>query len=278
MRDALAAFEVRTALMSTTIGADGEPSSPVATALRACDAFVLVTERSLSHSQARVAASSAGARGAGIGAVSDPGMLERLLSIDLDRVAGRSRGVAERLTEATIARVTCPAGTDLRLRLDGRGGLADAGDLRTPGSYGNLPFGEGYISPVTADGHICPSTVAGIGILDDGCRLQVLAGALVDADGAPGLALMERLRPHGRPGRNLAELGLGTNDGARLTGHVLEDEKLLGSAHVAFGSSAGIGGSIDAGVHIDCVITRPTVTLDDDVVVQDGMLVLEVPT
>jgi hypothetical protein len=53
-----------------------------------------------------------------------------------------------------------------------------------------------------------------------------------------------RPRAHGDLGTNLAELGVGTNEQARLTGNVLEDEKILGTIHVAFGASAAIGGTV----------------------------------
>ena len=49
---------------------------------------------------------------------------------------------------------------------------------------------------------------------------------------------MELLTAHGEDGTSLAELGIGTNEKAILTGNLLEDEKILGTAHVAFGASA----------------------------------------
>ena len=55
---------------------------------------------------------------------------------------------------------------------------------------------------------------------------------------------------------NLAELGVGTNDRATLTGNVLEDEKILGTVHVAFGASAGIGGTVSVPIHLDVVVRR----------------------
>ena len=61
---------------------------------------------------------------------------------------------------------------------------------------------------------------------------------------------------HGEAGTNLAELGVGTNDAATLTGNVLEDEKILGTVHVAFGASAGIGGTVSVPIHLDVVIAR----------------------
>ena len=73
-------------------------------------------------------------------------------------------------------------------------------------------------------------------------------------------ALMELLTAARRRGATVAELGIGTNEKAKLTGNVLEDEKLLGTAHVAFGASEAIGGRIQVPVHLDCVVMKPTVS------------------
>ena len=59
---------------------------------------------------------------------------------------------------------------------------------------------------------------------------------------------MQILKKHGEGGTNVAELGIGTNESATLTGNVLEDEKILGTAHVAFGASAAIGGTVQSGL------------------------------
>jgi leucyl aminopeptidase (aminopeptidase T) len=85
---------------------------------------------------------------------------------------------------------------------------------------------------------------------------------------------MELLAAHGPDGTNVAELGIGTNEKAILTGEVLEDEKILGTAHVAFGASAAIGGTIHVPVHLDCVIIKPTVEVDGTLVVREGELVV----
>ena len=55
---------------------------------------------------------------------------------------------------------------------------------------------------------------------------------------------------------------------------MLEDEKILGTAHVAFGASAAIGGTIQVPVHLDCVVMRPEVTIDGKTIVRDGELLV----
>ena len=46
-------------------------------------------------------------------------MLARLMDVDFDLLAERSRAITELLTAADDAHVTCPRGTDLRLDLTG---------------------------------------------------------------------------------------------------------------------------------------------------------------
>jgi leucyl aminopeptidase (aminopeptidase T) len=72
----------------------------------------------------------------------------------------------------------------------------------------------------------------------------------------------------------VAELGIGTNEKAILTGNILEDEKILGTAHIAFGASAAIGGNVQVPVHLDVVSMRPEVTIDDTPVVLEGRLLV----
>ncbi len=45
--------------------------------------------------------------------------------------------------------------------------------------------------------------------------------------------------------------------------------------HVAFGASAGIGGTVSVPVHLDVIIERPTLTIDGTAVIAGGHWVLE---
>ena len=61
----------------------------------------------------------------------------------------------------------------------------------------------------------------------------------------------------------IAELGIGTNDKAVITGNILEDEKVLGTAHIALGNNRSYGGKIDVPVHLDGVFHKPTIIVDN---------------
>ena len=92
----------------------------------------------------------------------------------------------------------------------------------------------------------------------------------MEAEGPEGERLLELLRPHGEDATNVAELGIGTNEKAKLTGELLEDEKILGTCHVAFGASAAIGGTVQVPVHLDCVVLEPEVSVDGEPLVARG--------
>jgi leucyl aminopeptidase (aminopeptidase T) len=263
-----------------------EPPAAVAAALAAADVFIAPTRRSISHTRARKAASEAGARGATLPGVTED-MLARLMACDFPALSARSRALAALLTAADEAHVTCPRGTDLRLDLRGRDGVADDGNLSDPQAFGNLPCGEGFISPLGGEGALVAATLASLGMPDEPVRISVRDGRLADASGDWGarwVALMDAAGeadghgtdPAGRGrGRNLAELGIGTNERATLTGNILEDEKILGTVHVAFGASAGIGGNVAVPVHLDCVVQDPTLDIGGTRVLDGGRFVLD---
>ena len=248
-----------------------EPPPPVAEALAASDVFIAPTLKSLSHTHARKRASERGARGATLPGVTAD-MLARLMDIDFDAMRARSHAIMQLLDAADEARITCPRGTDLTLDLRGRSGLADDGDLTAPGAFGNLPCGEGFIAPAGGEGTLVVQSLASVGLGE--ARLTVTGGHLTAATGATGEQLYERLAAHGDAGTNVAELGVGTNEKATLTGNVLEDEKILGTVHVAFGASAGIGGTVAVPIHLDVVVTDASLTVGETAVLDGGRYLL----
>jgi leucyl aminopeptidase (aminopeptidase T) len=251
-----------------------EPPRAVAAALAECDVFIAPTSRSLSHTSARKRATDHGARGATMPGVTED-MLARVMAVDFDTMAARSKAVAALLDSGTRARVTCPRGTDLELALDGRPGISDDGELSGRGAFGNLPCGEGFIAPTYGEGTVVASSLAPLGISVDPARLTVAEGRIVAGDGGLGPRFIELLLAHGELGANLAELGVGTNDRARLTGNVLEDEKILGTVHVAFGASAAFGGTVSVPIHLDVVVVDASLEVDGQPVLDRGRYVLD---
>jgi aminopeptidase len=253
-----------------------EPPPAAAAAMKASDVVLCPTVQSLSHTAARREASEAGARIATLPGVTEE-MLARVMSADMDGLRRRGEALAELLTAGSEATITDANGSNLTLALGDRDGIPDTGDLTAPGAFGNLPCGEGFIAPIEGSSEgtlVVDGTIAGLGRVPEPVTLTVKEGHLTDASGETGARLMELLATGGPEGTNTAELGIGTNEKAILTGELLEDEKIFGTCHVAFGASAGIGGTVQVPVHIDCVVMRPELAIDGQVIARDGELLV----
>jgi leucyl aminopeptidase (aminopeptidase T) len=253
-----------------------DPPADVAAAMAGADVVFAPTSYSLSHTQARLAATAHGVRVATLPIVTEA-VFARAVAVDYPALRRTSEAVAARLSAARTARITAPAGTDIVLELEGRLAISDDGRLDRPGAFGNLPAGEGFIAPIetVGDGTIVfDGSLPGPGLLATPVRVTVESGRVVDADTAAGAWLLETLDAGGAHGRSIAELGVGTNPAAIVTGNVLEDEKVLGTIHLAFGASAGLGGANEARVHIDGVVREPTVELDGERLLDAGRLLV----
>jgi leucyl aminopeptidase (aminopeptidase T) len=252
-----------------------EPSPEVSAAMAAATVIFAPTTFSLSHTAARVEATRRGTRMATMPGITEE-VFRRALAVDYSELKRAGAWLAAQLTIASSCHVRSAAGTDLTLDLSGREGINDDGDLAAVGAFGNLPAGEAFISPIETSGEgtiVYDGALGGYGLLEQPVVVTLSGGRMVSAVGGDaGPWLEEVLDAGGEHGRSIAELGIGTNPAARLTGNVLEDEKALGTIHLAFGTSAGIGGVNRSTVHIDGLVLRPTVELDGRVLLEDGTL------
>jgi len=249
--------------MATTSRSGEEPPYTVAETMKLVDVALCITKNSMSHTKARKEASASGTRIATMPGITIDMLHEGAITADYLEV--------EKLTDYYVGLLDAGStveikkdDTRLTFSIEGRKGIPSTGIFREKGESGNLPSGESYIAPLenSANGAILvDGSIAGIGVLSEPTLLTVKDGRLVDATGSDGKKLLELLGEGN--GRVIAEFGIGTNKSARLTGNVLEDEKVFGTVHIAFGSNKSFGGTIEAGVHIDCVIKDPSVWIDE---------------
>lgn len=247
-----------------------EPPSVIAEAMKHCDAAVCITEHSLTHTQAKKDAVAAGVRVATMPGITYDMFLEGAISADYDQVEKMTFEVTEKLSQ-TKEVIISKGGEELTFSIKGRSGVPSTGIYRKKGQSGNLPSGEAFIAPEegTASGRIwIDGSISGLGKVEEPILLTIEEGRLTAATGRQGDMLLRMLGDG--DGRNVAEFGVGTNDKARITGNVLEDEKVYGTIHIAFGSNNTFGGTVAAGVHIDCVVKAPTVFLDEVLLLEDG--------
>lgn len=141
------------------------------------------------------------------------------------------------------------------------------------GHWANLPPGETFILPAGGDGAIAINgSLPGMALAGaDSTVLRFEHGRLVEWTPAEGAATqhlfatqLDAARQNGdKNWSRLAEVGFGVNPliGA-LLGVEAYDEKKAGTVHVALGSNTELGGRIEASLHCDLVVERPTVYVD----------------
>jgi leucyl aminopeptidase (aminopeptidase T) len=253
-----------------------EPPSEVAAKMKAANVALLVTSLSISHTQARKAACSAGCRIASMPTITRD-IIIRTLRSDYSEVARLSRRLARILTDGKNVRLTAPGGTDLTLFLGNRRGDADTGQFIQPGDWGNLPAGEASIGPIegTTQGILVIDGALAEIELDQPVIIRIKDGLAVDFRGGTAAQTFARLADAAGPGgRAVAELGVGTNRLARLSSNVLEAEKVYGTVHIALGNNTSYGGTINVPFHTDGVIQSPTLTIDGRVIVRDNKVLI----
>lgn len=251
---------------------DGEePPELVAEAMKHADAVICPTQFSLTHTQARKRACEEGSRIATMPGITEEMFSSGGLTADYTEVALFTEKVAERLTNAKSALII-KDDTELYLDLEGRKAICSTGLILKPGDFGNLPSGEAYIAPVEGKSMgdiIIDGSMAGVGYLKSILRIKFKDGYATEITGEQADQLIKALGAN-KETRNLAELGIGTNKSARLIGNVLEDEKVYGTVHIALGDNSTFGGKVKAGLHLDGVITKPTLYLDEDLILHNG--------
>lgn len=247
-----------------------EPPEPVAAAMAGADVVLAPTTKSLSHTQARTDANDAGARVATLPGITD-GVFLMGLDADYESIAAESERLLDQVAGCEQVRVTTELGTDITFELGDREWELDTGIVHEPGQMSNLPAGEIFVSPTDANGRfVVDGTMMPHGKLDDGQTLEfeVEDGYVTDiSDDAVRADVEAAAEEVGDDAYNLAELGIGSNLAVEdLVGSVLLDEKAAGTVHIAIGDDHGIGGDTTAPIHLDGILTGPTVYADGEVV------------
>jgi leucyl aminopeptidase (aminopeptidase T) len=147
-----------------------------------------------------------------------------------------------------------------------------------------FPDGEVGIAPLEGSGQgsiVWDAAVHGLGLLDEPIRLDIRDGWIEDIHGGAQAKEFEQLLAS-QDDRNSyyvpAEIAIGLNEAAAITGAMREDKKARGTVHIANGTNVDLGGTIDAKLHIDGLIRRPSLWLDDAPVVLNGSIVEETLT
>lgn len=230
-------------------------------------------------------------------------MMNRTAAIDYKELQNRCKKMNEYFEDAVLVHVTSTGGTDLTVPVNGRKLMFDDGDFSKPGTGGNIPAGEVFISPVVGgcegiivyDGSMTFSD--GDSILETPIKCKVSKGFVTDiTGGAEAIRLLktiteaelrsivyekEKKLPEGqgavykKNARNIGELGIGLNPAATITGNMLEDEKAFRTCHFAIGEN--YDNDAPSLIHLDGVVRNPTITItysagNSKVIMENGIL------
>jgi aminopeptidase len=254
-----------------------EPPAEIAELMKMVDVVLCPTSKSLTHTDSRRAASAKGVRVATLPGVNEEIMV-RCMNADYNAIADRTFRLCREMEKTSVVRVQAPGGTDVTMPIKGREAHASSGLFREKGLWGNLPTGESYLAPLEGESQgivVVDGSMAGVGMVNDPIRITVKDGYATDIKGGEEAGrLIALLEPHGKDARNVAEFGIGTNDKAILTGLIIEDEKVMGTIHIAFGDNKSMGGSVRVASHLDGLVKKPTVWFDDRKIMEDGKLLI----
>lgn len=254
-----------------------EPPPPVAEAMKAADVVLAPTSKSITHTLAKKEACERGTRVATL-----PGITEeifiRTLSADYEEMRKITDKVADILDSGERVEILTFLGTHLSFYIRGRKAKRSTGIYRKVGECGNIPGAEAFIAPIegTAEGiAVIDGSMAGIGLLKEPIRLIINEGIVKSIEGGDEAEkLREILSKYGDEAKSIGEFGIGTNPKARISGNILEDEKVLGTIHIALGSNIDFGGTIRAPIHLDGIIKNPTVLIDGKPLLREGKLLI----
>lgn len=270
--------EVSIAMMTLRDKLRREPPRVIAAAMKSADVIITPTTTSMYHAQARMEANKVGARVIAMTGATEVTMMGEAIKVDFLKLKPLVDKVAEEFSKGSKIRLTTPGGTDLTAVIKGRKANAESAVCHNPGECMGVPSVEVNISPIegTAEGTVvADASISEFGVIKEPIRLTVKAGKIVKIEGGTQAKdLEELLKMSGdEASYNIAEYGVGLNPKGKISGIIIEDESVYGTAHVGIGDNTKLGGVTKAPFHIDAVLWTPTIVLDGErVIFKDGVV------
>lgn len=258
-----------------------EPPQSVKEVMVKADLIISLCRYSLAHSNARVEAARHGARFLSMPFFSWDLLNDPALTFDYKSQAPVVQKITDLFTRGSFVYVTTRAGTSIRMDIRQRKGNYCPGFVTKPGDLGSPPDVEANVAPlesgsegkIVVDGSI---TCSAIGLLEKPVVLTLKAGKIQKCESKKSSYVEILNKVFGdlySKRRVLAECGVGLNPLAKLSGVMLTDEGALGAVHFGFGSNHTIGGENETNFHLDFVIRRATLKVDEKIILRNGELV-----
>lgn len=259
-----------------------EPSIEIAKLMKESNLVLCLTKYSMAHSKARNNFSKIGGR-----FLSMPGYSKKILSDkailanfkEHDKI---TKKISKILTLGKKCKIFSEDGTNLECNLSGRLANSCPGHVMEKGSLGSPPDVEANISPIenqsngflTINGSIANEE---IGLLNKPVYLIIKNGkiAQIKSDSKKINNLLKKtFYKFGPKSKVLAEIGIGLNKKAKLTGHMLTDEGSYGCIHFGFGSNFSVGGKNKVDFHLDFITKKHSLYIDEKLIIKKGKIVI----
>jgi leucyl aminopeptidase (aminopeptidase T) len=202
-------------------------------------------------------------------------------NVDVPKVLEFQRALQKITKGIHSMHYTTPAGTDVSFENDSGRPVLVEGDVSGPGEYMLLgqvdwaPLEESISGTIVYDGSVNPPDE--LGLLQEPLKLRVRSGRVVSMEGGQSAKIYQKWLK-GLKDENMytfAHVSYGCNPGARLTGNVLEDERIWGVLEWGIGNQSETFGARNTKAisHSDGITLKPTLKGDGDVIIQDGKYV-----
>ncbi len=253
--------KVKTITMKPTGQHGMEPPSNVAKEMMKHDVIIAVTRWSITHTNARKAARKKGARIASL-----PNFTENMidaLGIDYNRLESTSNRLAKLLMKGKRAHITTPYGTNVKFYLNKHV------FMETPKEgFFNMPLGEVCVAPSKMHGILVFNSYQDL--IKKPTKMIINNNRITDFESSHNGRIIKKILSADSKARYAAEFGIGTNYKAKIIYNILQDEKVIGTCHIAFGTNINFHGRNKSKVHIDLMLLKPTIKIDGKIIMEKG--------
>jgi leucyl aminopeptidase (aminopeptidase T) len=256
-----------------------EPPPFVADAMQESDVVICATSMTMFYTKARIAACKAGARIISMAGATASTFASNAMFANFEKQAKLGKRIAASITNASRIHVTTAEGTNLELNVEGRRGYAITGLCRKRGDAQGVPDIEVYVAPIEGFSRgvlVVDASTSVTGLVKTPIVMEIKHGAVHRIkDGDEVKRLIAMLRASGnRNSYRVAEFGIGLNPLAKLRGSIIEDEAVMGTAHIALGENRPLGGRNSAPIHVDFVFKRPKIELDGRLILKENRFLI----
>jgi len=204
-------------------------------------------------------------------------MFKRTMNANYNNIKQKSEKLKKIFAKSKKFRIITEKGTDLTGKVPNRKAIGDTGIYNKKSDFGNLPAGEAGLAPLegTTNG-VLVVDASFLKRVDKPIKIIFKDGYAVKISGGKVANKLKRMLKSikNKNAYAVGEFAIGLNKEAKITGKILEDEKVLGTAHIALGNNKSYGGKIDVPIHLDGVFKKPTIFVDNKKIMRNGKLLI----